>query len=136
MSDLPHYHDQPATLDPRVEIPEDAPRAMGHGEEDAAEVAEAQVAHKEAVQAEAEALADAQQAGEPEPGAPGDPTVRRDRETGEAIEADDEAVPDGTIDEVMDWVGEDPSRASRALSAEKAGQNRQTLLAKLEAIKG
>lgn len=139
MSDnIPHYHDQPATLDPRTEIPDDpeqVPRAMGHdNEEKAAEVAEAAQVHTEGVEAEREALEEAREAGEPEPGAPGDPTVRRDPETGEEIESDEEAVPDGTIDDVMDWVGDDRSRASRALTAERAGQNRTTLISRLEAI--
>jgi hypothetical protein len=35
MSEDPKYHEQPSTLDPNIEIPEDAPRAQGHGEEDA-----------------------------------------------------------------------------------------------------
>jgi hypothetical protein len=138
MSDIPHYHDQPATLDPRTEIPEDAeqvPRAMGHDTEaKAAEVADAAQVHTENVQAETEARDDALSAGEPEPGAPGDPTQRLDPETGEAIDSDDEEVPDGTIDDVLNWVGDDPSRASRALTVERAGQNRTTLVSKLEAI--
>jgi hypothetical protein len=125
---IPHYHDQPATLDPRVEIPEDAeqvPRAMGHDtEEKAADVAEAAQRHKQGVE---EAARNAEVG-------PGDPTVRLDPETGEQIDSDDDAVPDGTVDEVLDWVGDDRSRASRALTAERAGQNRTTLVSKLEAI--
>jgi hypothetical protein len=44
------------------------------------------------------------------------------------------AVPDGTVQDVLDWVGNDPDRAEDALTAEEAGQNRSTLIAKLEAI--
>src|SRR5262245_54346419 len=43
-------------------------------------------------------------------------------------------VPDGTIAEVLDWVGDDPVRANAALHAEYAGQNRSTLITRLEAI--
>jgi hypothetical protein len=43
-------------------------------------------------------------------------------------------VPQGTIAEVLDWVGEDPDRADLALQAEYLGQNRSTLITQLEAI--
>lgn len=137
MTEIPHYRDQPATLDPKVQIPEDAetvPLAQGHTEERAAEVAEAAEEFRDTVQSEREQREQAEAAGEPEPGLPGDPTQRIDPETGEPIDADDEAVPTGTIDEVMAWVGDDRSRASRALTTERAGQNRQTLITRLEAI--
>lgn len=50
-------------------------------------------------------------------------------------EAGEEEVPEGTANEIMDWVGDDPERAQRALDAETApgGRNRSTLIAKLEA---
>src|SRR6185369_5627961 len=112
-NDIPRYHDQPATLDPRVEIPEDAPLAQGHldkPEDTAADVREAAEAHKEAVEEVEQARADAREAGEPEPGAPGDPT-QPTSETG----SDDECPPNGTIDDVKEWVGDDPDRAQQAL---------------------
>jgi hypothetical protein len=43
-------------------------------------------------------------------------------------------VPQGTIAEVLAWVGDDPGRARAALDAERAGQNRSTLINQLEAI--
>jgi hypothetical protein len=45
-----------------------------------------------------------------------------------------ELVPDGTVQDVLDWVGDDPDRAEQALAAETAGLNRSTLIAKLEAV--
>lgn len=45
-----------------------------------------------------------------------------------------DVVPDGTVQEVVDWVGDDPARAQQALDAERAGQNRTTLIAQLEPI--
>jgi hypothetical protein len=46
--------------------------------------------------------------------------------------ADPNAVPDGTADEVLAWVGDDPARAARALVAEKIAEKpRTTLLDKL-----
>lgn len=136
-SDIPRYHDQPATLDPRQEIPEDAPLAQGHldkPEDVAADVRDAAETHKQAVEQVEQARTEAREAGEPEPGAPGDPTQRIDPETGEQIDSDDSDVPEGTVDEVVDWVGDDQGRATRALQAERAGQNRTTLVAQLEPI--
>jgi hypothetical protein len=43
-------------------------------------------------------------------------------------------VPEGTVQEVLDWVGNDPASARAALDKERAGQNRATLTSKLEAI--
>lgn len=43
-------------------------------------------------------------------------------------------VPDGTVTEVLDWVGDDPERAQAALVAEREGSNRSTLIAQLETI--
>jgi hypothetical protein len=45
-----------------------------------------------------------------------------------------EEVPAGTIQDVLDWVGDDPTRAQAALDAERAGANRSTLIDKLAAI--
>jgi hypothetical protein len=45
---------------------------------------------------------------------------------------DPDAVPVGTADEVLAWVGDDPARAARALVAEKIAEKpRTTLLDKL-----
>lgn len=41
-------------------------------------------------------------------------------------------VPDGTIGDILAWVGEDPYRAELALEAEKAGKRRKTLMDALE----
>jgi hypothetical protein len=44
-------------------------------------------------------------------------------------------VPDGTVDEVLEWVGDDPTRARRAADAEQAKDRpRTSLLAKLDKI--
>ncbi|WP_051326000.1 hypothetical protein [Glycomyces tenuis] len=46
-----------------------------------------------------------------------------------------EAVPDGKAEEVLAWVGDDPSRAQGAIDAEQQREKpRKTLLAKLETI--
>lgn len=41
MSDDPNYHTQPTTLDPLVEIPDDAPLAQGHDADAAQDTAAA-----------------------------------------------------------------------------------------------
>lgn len=46
----------------------------------------------------------------------------------------EEAVPAGTIAEVLAWVGEDHDRAVRALAAEEAGHNRKSLVKSLSAL--
>ena len=53
-------------------------------------------------------------------------------------QGDPEAVPDGTIDEVLAWVGEDADRADRAADAERARGDRvrKTLLEKLAEVAG
>lgn len=40
----------------------------------------------------------------------------------------------GKIDDVLKDVGDDPGKAAAALAVERAGQNRPTLVSKLEAI--
>lgn len=46
-----------------------------------------------------------------------------------------DAVPEGSVDEVTAWVGQDKERAARALEAEKAKDKpRKTAVAELEAI--
>jgi hypothetical protein len=111
------------TLDP-ANVPEQgAPLAQGHTREDADEARAAMLDHKDAVQAEAE---------QPEVGA---------RDVGDHAgeqtpddSSDDSDVPQGSSDTVLAWVGDDRDRAARALEAERAGQQRSTLIAKLEAI--
>lgn len=55
-------------------------------------------------------------------------------ETPETEETPSNEVPDGTIKEVLDWVGEDADRAVEALTAEEAGERRKTLIKALEEI--
>lgn len=43
-------------------------------------------------------------------------------------------VVEGTIDEVLEWVGDDPVRAQEAYLAEVEGKGRSTLLDKLDAL--
>lgn len=43
-------------------------------------------------------------------------------------------VPEGSIKEVLAWVGEDMDKAKAALEAEEAGENRKTLVTKLKEI--
>lgn len=52
----------------------------------------------------------------------------------EAPQTEEAAVPEGSIKEVLAWVGEDATKAQAALDAEKAGEKRTTLISKLEAI--
>lgn len=37
-------------------------------------------------------------------------------------------VPDGTVDEVLQWAGDDPERRTLALAAEKAGKGRKGII--------
>ena len=43
-------------------------------------------------------------------------------------------VPEGSVKEVLRWVGDDADKAKAAIDAEKKGDNRSTLISKLEAI--
>ena len=47
-----------------------------------------------------------------------------------------ETVREGSIADVLDWVGEDKDRAARALEAEEAGEKRKTLIGKLKHVIG
>lgn len=118
----PNLTRQPSTLDPQVEIVDDAPRAMGHNEDLAGEVDEAREEFKNAVDAEAETP-------EVGPRAPGD-------HAGESDDSDEgDGPPDGSIDEVLAWVGDDHDRAQQALDAENAKSSpRSSLVSKLESI--
>src|SRR3954447_17367958 len=46
----------------------------------------------------------------------------------------EQQVPQGTVAEVLDWVGQDPARARAALDAECAGANRSSLINQIEPI--
>lgn len=50
------------------------------------------------------------------------------------LAGDDDEVPGGTIADILDWVGDDPDRAARALAVEEETTARSTLMAKLRAI--
>lgn len=153
---MTRYHDQAYTLDPNVEIPDDAPQAVGHDEEGAEHVKERSDAFREDAQAAVEAQAQADQewaerdpkptpsellaerGHEPAPddastsqGGDPDATDDSDEPQTESGGASD-GPPDGTVQDVLDWVGDDPDRAQTALDAEQAGQNRATLIAELE----
>lgn len=43
-------------------------------------------------------------------------------------------VPEGSIKDVLKWVGDDVDRAKKALAAEKKGDKRSTLITKLEGV--
>lgn len=49
------------------------------------------------------------------------------------VEAE-EVVPEGSVNTILDWVGEDKGRAALALKAEEAGANRASAVKKLNAI--
>ena len=132
----PEYHKQPTTFDPKQpEIPEDAPLAQGHSRELADEVREADIEHTAAVEQEAKDAQEREADGEsPEvgPRAPGDHAGETSASSDGG--SDDSCPPQGSIDEVLAWVGDDSDRASAALEAEQTGQQRTTLISKLEAI--
>lgn len=46
----------------------------------------------------------------------------------------EEAVPTGSIKEVLAWVGDDAEKAQKALDAENSGDKRSSLISKLESI--
>lgn len=48
--------------------------------------------------------------------------------------ADESTAPEGTVDEVLAWVGDDTAKAKTALDAETAGKNRASLVNKLKAV--
>jgi hypothetical protein len=137
---MEQYHDAPHTLDSQRDIDEEAPPSAGHDEESAEEVRERDAAFTEGVKEERERIAEHGEVG------PGDPTLEKD-DDGVPIEKDDgpeqvtttttttkdSDVPDGTINEVLDWVGDDPDKAQRALDVERTGQNRSSLISQLEA---
>ena len=115
----PEYHKAPHTLDPNREIPEDAAPAAGHDEEQADAVKAADEEFTEGVQAEQEHIAEHGEVGPQVPGKPGvQPGSEEDRESD--AQNDDDDVPDGTVSEVLDWVGDDPERLT-ARSRSRSG---------------
>lgn len=56
------------------------------------------------------------------------PTVQAEAQSGD--------VPEGTVADVLAWVGDDPDRARQALAAEQDGQQRSTLITRLEELAG
>ena len=52
----------------------------------------------------------------------------------EAPQTAETEVPEGSIKDVLGWVGEDTTKAQKALDAEKSGDKRTTLISKLESI--
>ena len=48
----------------------------------------------------------------------------------------EEAVPEGSVNTNLDWVGDDKFRAKRALEAEEAGPGRPSAIKKLKAVIG
>lgn len=62
-----------------------------------------------------------------------DDAILEDGEEGPAVDLDGDGVPDGTANQILDWVGEDKERAAAALAAEEAKGDaaRSTLVAKL-----
>lgn len=57
-------------------------------------------------------------------------------DTEPAVDLDGDGVPDGAVNAVLAWVGEDPGRAAQALDAEQAKGEaaRATLVAKLSKL--
>ena len=45
-------------------------------------------------------------------------------------------TPDGSISEILEWVGDDKSRAETALLEEMDGKNRKTLISSLNELLG
>jgi hypothetical protein len=141
---IPHYHYQAATLDERVEIPEDAPLAQGHDDDKAAEVKQASDAFRDAaaeqkrVEAERAEQREAERRDQAERRVQGD-----ERQTAQSDQSDqsdepqsqDDDVPDGSIDDVLGWVGDDHERAQRALEVENEKSSpRTSLVSKLETL--
>lgn len=132
------YHQAAYTLD--SEIPEDeAPLSAGHDPEDAEKVKELSDTFREGREEQEQAQADKDREfaeRDPKP-TPSQLEVERGLvpvpEDSEADTSDDSEVPDGTTQDVLDWVGDDSDRAQQALDAEQARDTpRTTLVAELE----
>lgn len=126
----PEYHKAPHTLDPNREIPEDAPLSAGNDEEQAEAVKAADEEFTEAVEETPDEEVGPQVPGKPgvQPGSEED----TDDQTSDESDGGSQDVPDGSVNEVLDWVGDDHERAQRALQVERSGQNRTTLVTELE----
>jgi hypothetical protein len=61
------------------------------------------------------------------------PVVPQDDPLQATLEAA-EGVPAGSIKEVLAWVGDDATKAQKALDAENDGDKRSSLISKLEAL--
>jgi hypothetical protein len=135
---MTEYHHAPYTLDPTKELPEDVEEvapAAGYDEEMTERVRELHGEHKAAVEEAEQAAAERNPEDEP-PYAPGEFQGPGSGEDPEVEPREGDGPPNGTVQEVLDWVGDDPARAQEALDAERAGQNRSTLIAELEARAG
>lgn len=63
------------------------------------------------------------------------PEVEETEEVEETTEpTNPDEVPEGTAAEVLEWVGEDPERAKKALEAEEEGDQRVGLSKKLKEL--
>jgi hypothetical protein len=70
---------------------------------------------------------------EPEPLEETEEPVKVEDETTDPTEGE---VPDGTVEQVLGWVGDDQARAAQALTAEQARDRpRSTLVARLEELR-
>jgi hypothetical protein len=81
----PNLTRQPSTLDSKVEIPEDAPRAMGHTDEGAEAVRAETEQHRQAVE-------DEREQSEVGPRAPGDHAGSDDEQADEKAQKDEQAL--------------------------------------------
>lgn len=61
-------------------------------------------------------------------------TVVAPVEAPEAPVTEEQTVPEGSIKDVLSWVGEDLTKAKAALDAETSGEKRKTLIKELNAI--
>jgi hypothetical protein len=50
----------------------------------------------------------------------------------EAPVVEEATVPEGSIKDVLGWVGDDSTKAQQALNAEEAGEGRKTLISQLK----
>lgn len=64
----------------------------------------------------------------------GDPSQQTPSPQSTADEIDESKPPTGTVEDVLDWVGDDLSRAEAALDAELEGKGRSTLIDSLESM--
>lgn len=62
------------------------------------------------------------------------PAVPAQPEAVEAPVTEEIVVPEGSIKTVLAWVGDDATRAQKALDAEHEGEKRTSLISKLESI--